>query len=157
MPDRQFVGHFCVMAVWIFLLTFACSPTKLNMKYCLLLLSLIMFLQVNAQQDSLNVDSVSGIRTGLATYYHRKFEGHRTTSGARYRRAKLTAAHLTLPLGTIVTVTNLSNGKSVEVEINDRGPYGKRYIIDVSEQAAKELGFYRQGQSKVTLSYERRS
>lgn len=124
------------------------------MKYCLLLWSMFLFLQVNAQQDSLIADSAVRSKTGLATYYHRKFEGHRTTSGAKYRGKKLTAAHLTLPFGTIVTVTNLSNGKSVEVEINDRGPYGKRYMIDVSEKAAKKLGFFSQGQSKVSISYD---
>ena len=124
------------------------------MKYCLLLVSFFIFFQVDAQQDSLSLDSAVRLKTGLATYYHRKFEGKRTTSGAKYRGRKLTAAHLTLPFGTIVTVTNLSNGKSVEVEINDRGPYGKRYMIDVSEKAAKELGFYKKGQSKVTISYD---
>lgn len=124
------------------------------MKYCLLLLSLFIFFKVDAQQDSLSLDSAIRLKTGLATYYHKKFEGKRTTSGAKYRGRKLTAAHLTLPFGTIVTVTNLSNGKSVEVEINDRGPYGKRYMIDVSESAAKELGFYKKGQSKVTISYD---
>lgn len=124
------------------------------MKYCLLLWSMFLFLQVDAQQDSLIADSSLRTKTGLATYYHKKFEGRRTTSGAKYRGRKLTAAHLTLPFGTIVTVTNLSNGKSVEVEINDRGPYGRRYIIDVSEKAAKKLGFFNQGQSKVSISYD---
>ena len=123
------------------------------MKYCLLLLSMFLFLRVNAQVDTTGLDSALHTRTGLATYYHRKFEGHRTTSGVRYRGKKFTAAHMTLPLGTIVTVTNLSNGKSVEVEINDRGPHSRRYIIDVSEGAAKELGFFNKGQSKVTISY----
>jgi len=127
------------------------------MKYCLLLLSLFIFFQVDAQQDSLSLDSAIRLKTGLATYYHRKFEGRRTTSGAKYRGKKLTAAHLTLPFGTKVTVTNLANGRSVEVEINDRGPYGKRYIIDVSESAAKELGIYNGGSSKVSITYDLRS
>lgn len=146
----------------IFLLTFESSPTKLNMKYCLLLLSMFLFLRVDAQGDTTTLDSTTldlatRIKTGMATYYHRKFEGRRTTSGAKYRRKKLTAAHRTLPLGTIVTVTNIANGKSVDVEINDRGPFTKRYIIDVSEEAAKELGFYRKGQSKVKISYDKSS
>lgn len=123
------------------------------MKHCILLLSMFLFLQVNAQEDTTEPDSSAYTRTGLATYYHRKFEGRRTTSGAKYRGKKFTAAHLTLPFGTIVTVTNLSNGKSVDVEVNDRGPHSKRYIIDVSESAAKELGFFRQGQSRVEISY----
>jgi rare lipoprotein A len=127
------------------------------MKYCLLLLSMFVFMQVDAQSGPADTDTGTGIitriKTGLATYYHRKFEGRRTTSGVRYRGKKFTAAHMTLPLGTIVTVTNLSNGKSVDVEINDRGPHSKVYIIDVSEGAAKELGFFNKGQSKVTISY----
>ncbi|MBB6500397.1 septal ring lytic transglycosylase RlpA family protein [Pedobacter cryoconitis] len=135
------------------------------MKYCLLLWSMFLFLQVDAQQDTLRLDSANTmvsdssalIKTGLATYYHRRFEGRRTTSGTRYRGKKLTAAHRTLPFGTIVTVTNLANGKSVDVEINDRGPYTRRYIIDVSERAAKELGFFRKGQSKVKLTYSHSS
>jgi len=127
------------------------------MKYCLFLWSICMFLQASAQEDTTGLDSAIRSKTGLATYYHRKFEGKRTTSGARYRGKKFTAAHMTLPLGTIVTVTNLSNGKSVDVRINDRGPYGKRYIIDVSESAAKKLGFFNKGQSKVTISYDHES
>lgn len=98
--------------------------------------------------------SINGItKTGYATYYAKKFEGRRTTSGVRYRGKKMTAAHLKLPFGTIVTVTNLENGKSVEVEVNDRGPHSRRYIIDLSAGAAKELGFYRKGPSKVEISY----
>lgn len=114
---------------------------------------MLAFLQVNAQADITGLDSAVRSKTGLATYYHHKFEGRRTTSGAKYRRLKFTAAHMTLPLGTIVTVTNISNGKSVDVEINDRGPHSRRYIIDVSECAAKELGFFNKGQSEVTISY----
>ena len=114
---------------------------------------MFLFLQVNAQEDIKELDSALRSHTGLATYYHRKFEGRRTTSGVKYRRGKFTAAHLTLPFGTIVTVTNLANGKTVDVEINDRGPYGKKYIIDVSECAAKQLGFFRKGQSKVEIAY----
>lgn len=125
------------------------------MKYCLILLSMFLFLQVHSQEDKTGQEeSKVQKKTGLATYYARRFEGRRTTSGKKYRRHKLTAAHRTLPFGTIVTVTNLSNGKSVDVEINDRGPFTKRYIIDISEGAAKALGFYRKGQSKVEISYD---
>lgn len=132
------------------------------MRYCLLLLSIFLFLQVDAQGDTTALDSTALdgstlIKTGMATYYHRKFEGKRTTSGAKYRRSKLTAAYRSLPFGTIVTVTNVATGKSVDVEINDRGPFTKRYIIDVSEQAAKDLGFFRKGQSKVKISYDKSS
>ena len=123
------------------------------MKYLLLLSFCFLFLNSNAQDsDPINVaDSIS--KTGYATYYHRKFEGRRTTSGAKYRAKKLTAAHRTLPFGTKVTVTNPANGKSVVVKVNDRGPFVKRYVIDLSESAAKEIGIFRKGSARVSLSY----
>lgn len=124
------------------------------MKYCLLLCSIFLFLTTQAQEDTTGLDSTKITKTGLATYYHRKFEGRKTSSGVRYRKNLFTAAHRTLPFGTQVTVTNLSNGKSVTVEINDRGPFTRRYIIDVSEGAARELGLFGKGHSQVQLSYE---
>jgi len=122
------------------------------MKYCLLLLSLFLCLTLHAQQDSAGTEGMR-TKTGYATYYAKKFEGRRTTSGKKYRGHKLTAAHLSLPFGTVVTVRNLSNGKMVDVVVNDRGPFTKRYIIDLSEHAAKKLGFWKMGQSKVEISY----
>ena len=122
------------------------------MKYCLLLISLFFALTLRAQDDALTTEGLR-TKTGYATYYAKRFEGHRTTSGKKYRGHKLTAAHLTLPFGTVVTVKNLSNGKTVDVVVNDRGPFTKRYIIDLSERAAKKLGFWKMGQSKVEISY----
>ena len=131
------------------------------MKYCLLLCGMLLYICGFAQNtiDNIHLETSAGnpniiSKTGYATYYAKKFEGRRTTSGAKYRGKKMTAAHLSLPFGTVVTVTNLSNGKSVEVVVNDRGPHSRRYMIDVSESAAKELGFYKMGQSKVEISYE---
>lgn len=97
-------------------------------------------------------DSIS--KTGKATYYAKKFEGRKTTSGAVYRANKFTAAHKTLPFGTEVTVTNLHNGKSVTVVINDRGPFGKGLIIDLSVIAAKEIGLYGKGIVPCKITYE---
>lgn len=77
--------------------------------------------------------------TGQASFYADKFHGRETASGEKYDQYAMTAAHLTLPFGTMVRVTNLWNGKSVEVRINDRGPFSKGRIIDVSKQAAIEL------------------
>ena len=108
---------------------------------------------VTPSETAASANSKISSKTGYATYYASKFEGRRTTSGSRYRGKKLTAAHLTLPFGTIVTVTNPSNGKSVDVVVNDRGPHSKEYMIDLSEAAAKELGFFRKGQSRVEISY----
>ncbi|WP_038057352.1 septal ring lytic transglycosylase RlpA family protein [Thermus amyloliquefaciens] len=77
---------------------------------------------------------------GLAVWYGPGFHGKRTASGERYDMYALTAAHPTLPFGTRVRVTNLKNGRSVVVRINDRGPFGGKYIIDLSYAAAKAIG-----------------
>lgn len=97
-------------------------------------------------------DSIS--KTGKATYYAKRFEGRRTTSGAVYKANKYTAAHKTLPFGTEVVVTNLQNGKSVKVVVNDRGPFGKGLIIDLSSIAAKEIGLYGKGIVPCKITYE---
>jgi rare lipoprotein A len=148
------------------------SPSGVNMKYYLLLCGLLFSFSGYAQnileeeitnpytselhnntESSVDNSTTLNTKTGYATYYAKRFEGHRTTSGVRYRGKKMTAAHLTLPIGTVVTITNNTTGKSVDVVINDRGPHSKKYIIDVSESAAKELGFYGRGHSKVEISY----
>ena len=94
------------------------------------------------------------IVTGKACYYASKFHGRRTTSGEIYSNNKFTAAHLSLPFGTEVKVTNLANGKSVDVIINDRGPHSKVFIIDLSQAAAKEIGIFSNGVGKVELAYK---
>jgi rare lipoprotein A len=85
---------------------------------------------------------------GYASWYG---ESQRTASGERFDKHKMTAAHRTLPMGTMVRVTNQRNGKSVVVRINDRGPYGPGRIIDVSEAAARQLGMIDAGTAPVTL------
>jgi rare lipoprotein A len=94
-------------------------------------------------------------KTGNATYYANKFVGRKTTSGQVYTHKKFTAAHKTLPFGTQVTVTNLSNQKSVVVIVNDRGPFGKGMMIDLSQSAAKEIGIYGKGFARCEISYEK--
>ncbi len=123
------------------------------MRYCLLLLCMIFFLQAGANTILEDKNPNIKTKTGLATYYSSRFEGRKTSSGKKYRAHKLTAAHRTLPLGTIVTVKNLKNGKTVDVEVNDRGPFTRRYIIDVSAQAARELGIWKKGDAKVEITY----
>ena len=91
------------------------------------------------------------IETGHAAYYHDKFEGRKTASGEVFDQSKLTAAHRTLPFGTFVKVTNLANNKSVIVKINDRGPFSKNRIIDLSRSAASELAYIQKGTAKVTI------
>ena len=93
----------------------------------------------------------SSYETGEASYYGSEFEGRRTASGERYDGDGMTAAHRTLPFGTKVRVVNLSNDKSVEVVINDRGPHKKGRIVDVSRRAAKELGMIGPGVIRVRL------
>lgn len=88
---------------------------------------------------------------GVASYYGSKFHGRKTASGERFDKFALTAAHKTLPLGTMVRVTNLRNGESVEVKINDRGPHTKGRIIDLSRGAAEEIGMVRAGTARVRL------
>lgn len=99
----------------------------------------------------LSVPLVAQIQTGKASFYADKFEGVETASGQKYRHNKLTAAHKTLPFGTVVRVTNLENDKSVEVTINDRGPYVEDRIIDLSKEAAERLGFVNKGLADVRL------
>ena len=98
----------------------------------------------------LNVSNAQ-IQSGKASFYADKFEGVPTASGEKYRHSKLTGAHKTLPFGTKVKVTNVSNNKSVEVVINDRGPWVDNRVIDLSRSAAEKLGFVNQGLADVTL------
>lgn len=88
---------------------------------------------------------------GIASWYGRRFHGRRTASGEIFNMNAATAAHPTLPFGTRAQVTNLENGRSVIVRINDRGPFTGRRIIDVSRRAAQRLGFLRQGTARVRV------
>jgi rare lipoprotein A len=90
-------------------------------------------------------------QTGLASWYGAQHEGKRTASGTIYDQAGLTAAHPSLPFGSKIKVTNLANGKSVEVEITDRGPFAGNRIIDLSQAAAKVLEMIESGTATVRL------
>jgi rare lipoprotein A len=90
-------------------------------------------------------------QTGEASYYSNKFHGRKTASGERYNREALTAAHRTLPFGTMVRVTRKSNGKSVTVRINDRGPHKRGRIIDLSRVAALRIGLVTDGVAQVGI------
>jgi len=89
--------------------------------------------------------------TGTASYYANKFQGKKTASGEKYDQHKYTAAHRTLPFGTQLKVTNLKNGKSVLVIVNDRGPFSKNRLIDVSFIAAKALDMIQDGTAQVEI------
>lgn len=126
----------------------------MRIKLIILLFLVFSFSVASAQENSTKQpDTV--VKTIFTTYYAKKFEGRRTSSGERYRAAKFTAAHLTLPFGTLVTVKNLVSGKKVTVKVNDRGPHSKKFSLDLSQSAAKALGIYRLGYAKVEISYAR--
>ena len=90
-------------------------------------------------------------KEGIASYYHNKFNGRRTSSGELYNSTLFTAAHKTLPLNSYAVVTNMSNQRKVIVRINDRGPFSKGRIIDLSHAAAKEIGIIGSGMGMVKI------
>jgi rare lipoprotein A len=93
----------------------------------------------------------SGAMTGQASWYGEAHDGKKTSNGEVYDRTQLTAAHRTLPMGTRVRVTNVENGRSVVVRINDRGPFKPGRIIDLSQAAAREIGALGDGLFTVRL------
>ena len=96
-----------------------------------------------------------GLQHGLASYYGPGFHGRETASGRVFNQSEMVAAHRTLPLGTVVRVTNLQNGRAVTLRVIDRGPYGPNFrkgmIIDVSKGAAQRLQFIRDGLVRVKV------
>jgi rare lipoprotein A len=96
-------------------------------------------------------EKATHIGEGQASYYGNELAGNRTASGERFNPRALTAAHRTLPLGTKIRVTNKANGKSVIVRINDRGPFVKSRLIDVSYAAAQQISMIRSGHARVRL------
>ena len=88
---------------------------------------------------------------GEASYYAGFHHGKKTASGERFNMHSLTAAHRTLPLGSKIKVTNLNNGKEVVVRVNDRGPYARGRVLDVSLGAAKKLDMIKTGTGKVSI------
>ncbi len=98
------------------------------------------------------IDAETEIGGGMASYYGRELAGNRTASGERFDPGQLTAAHRTLPFGSIVRVTNTANGDSVIVRINDRGPFAHGRVIDISHAAAREIGMHRSGTARVRMA-----
>lgn len=94
---------------------------------------------------------LNGTEVGKGSWYGKKFHGRLTASGEKYNMYALTAAHKTLPFNTMVEVTNLKNNRKIIVRINDRGPYAKERIIDLSYLAAKKLGYVSQGTAKLKI------
>ena len=96
---------------------------------------------------------VSGSETGLASFYSESYNGKKTANGEINNSSDFTAAHKTLPFGTKVKVTNLTNGKTVKVRVNDRGPYVSGRIIDLTRTAARKIDMVNAGVVKVKISY----
>ena len=94
---------------------------------------------------------------GTASWYGSEFHNRQTANGEIFDRHILSAAHPTLPLPSIVRVTNLNNGKTIQVRVNDRGPFKPGRIIDLSEAAAEELGFRDQGTARVKIQFDQRA
>jgi rare lipoprotein A len=90
-------------------------------------------------------------QTGKASFYADSFEGSPTASGEKYKASKFTAAHRTLPFGTVLKVTNMANNETVEVTVNDRGPFVEGRVIDLSKAAAEKLGYLNQGVANVKI------
>ena len=105
----------------------------------------------NVQPDAPTISQADTSAIGTASYYADKYHGRKTASGEIYDKNKMTAAHRTLPFGVTVRVTDLSSGRSVLVRINDRGPFVRGRIIDLSLAAAKRLGIVHSGQASVRI------
>lgn len=126
-----------------------------------ILLSLILLLQgwtglhPQSAADSIRLSDsrkpVARIETGIASYYHSKFQGRLTASGEIFDQEKMTAAHNRLPLGTMIKVTNLRNKRSVIVRVNDRLHHRNTRLVDLSRAAAVKLGYVGRGLTRVRV------
>lgn len=117
-------------------------------KYSILLVGLPLLMAFSAP---LIAAQPGQVLTGVASYYHDSLHGNKTASGKIYNKNQLSAAHKSLPLGTRVRVTEQGSGRSVILEVNDRGPFIKGRIIDLSRRAATELGMIKKGLAKVKV------
>lgn len=122
------------------------------------LIPLLLTVSAAAQEAEITDDPVVGVDQdteidgGMASYYGDELAGNRTANGERFDPDQLTAAHRTLPFGSMVRVTNTLNGDSVIVRINDRGPFSRGRVIDVSHAAARQIGMHRSGTARVKLA-----
>ncbi len=130
---------------------------RINWRGAQLLPALVLLAVLASCSGSREVGRGAGPRgaytqKGLGSYYADKFVGRPTASGSTYRPGQMTAAHNTLPFGTLIQVTNMRNGRSVEVTVTDRGPHTKGYIVDVSRRAAVQLDIIAAGAVPVQLT-----
>jgi rare lipoprotein A len=129
-------------------------------RFCLSLLLLIVWSLPGCGGGSQKIHSPAGypagypighVERGVASWYGPGFHGHKTANGEQYDMHKLTAAHRTLPLGSVLLVKSLSNGRMVTVRVNDRGPFAKNRILDLSLGAAQSLGMTGAGTDQIEL------
>jgi rare lipoprotein A len=97
------------------------------------------------------MDASAMNQTGIASYYGSKFHGRKTASGERFSNSAMTAAHRSAPFGSQLKVTNIANGRSVVVRVNDRGPFVRGRVVDVSAVAARQLGMTGRGLARVRV------
>jgi rare lipoprotein A len=124
--------------------------------FCLLALMVVSLAVAKTPERGHNAvgdRNASQTRYGMASYYGKGLQGKKTAEGEKFDKNEISAAHPIYPMGTRLKVTNLRNGRAVNVRVNDRGPIKKHraqgVIIDLSEQAARELGFKHQGKTRV--------
>jgi rare lipoprotein A len=118
----------------------------LNLKFVFFICGVILLMMT-----SFMLEDEKYIQTGKASYYSRKFQGRETSSGEIFKHNKFTAAHKTLPFGSVVRVVNLENDSIVYVKINDRLPKTSKRLIDLTRKAAIELNFIKKGLTKVVV------
>lgn len=133
---------------------------RLSAAWCVILMGVLAISGCNPEQPGgpgKVQDTAKAIHkeTGEASWYGSGFHGKETANGDTFDQGKMTAAHPTLPLGTHAKVTNLENGKKVEVTINDRGPYAENRVIDLSSAAANKLDMKADGTAQVKIETKR--
>jgi rare lipoprotein A len=104
-----------------------------------------------SKEEKIEKRESRGVQYGVASWYGSDFHGRPTSSGEIFDMYQLTCAHNTLPLGTLVMITNLENGRSLELKVNDRGPFVKERVIDLSYAAAQILGIWEKGTAFVKV------
>lgn len=114
--------------------------------------SLAILMSTGLADTALAHDTSADAQHGVASYYSDRFQGRTTASGEPFDQQALTAAHPSLPFGTKVRVIRQDTGSAVEVLINDRGPYAKGRIIDLSKRAARKLGMLHRGTAPVLVT-----
>ena len=124
-------------------------PKRSDMTYHRILI--LLFLSLAALPDAEAQISLGKTEVGRASFYSSRFHGRKTSSGEIHKSTELSAAHRTLPLNTMLEITNLATNQRVIVRVNDRGPYSKNRMVDVSKEAARLIGIISNGVASVSM------